>query len=542
MENVSLTNSSSFKPKELEGLVKKLTKLFMVDFIFLNSYVADSIESHELLILISNKYAKAPNELKPKMDLIFAAHGAFSYRLFQVHQVKEAIDKGNLFFYMACTHSRQVYAKPETHIHLKPTRISLEQVLQKTSFDFQQNMEKAQAFKEGADFYFEKENYAQATFMLQQCMEMIFRAVELLLMGKDKKTHSIRAHQKYIGKHVPVLSVIFPENDSTEATLLDTLDEAYLAVRYAHTYLISPDLMNLFFKRTADVHNIALKIHQNLIAAYTEYKMVGIEKETNAVQKYANENEAVFSDVIQQILECIPVTAVYFLGNPIFGLPAVSVTEPILQNPVKAGSGILLVITPLHKYKIGALHKRICTSGTALVLLLHAASEFYNPENQNAVFFKRVRKSSQLLHQGPTFLTESSTDINSSGSFQQDSVYLTELERKAHTLYVAAGSLIREGVPDAALFMMRKCLEAICLKFIYTRLDYHSNYCRLPHLIALCNHLDNSFPQFFMQHTKQVALLLGKGKFKKHTIDEVAKSEMEQLYQNCLTLLTYIEK
>ena len=88
--------------------------------------------------------------------------------------------------------------------------------------------------------------------MIHQVIELSYRTAELLVIGREKISHSIRNHQKLMKPYVPEFAAVFNEDDEEEMNLLNLLDDAYRSVRYEHTYVIDREQF-LFFIEKADV-------------------------------------------------------------------------------------------------------------------------------------------------------------------------------------------------------------------------------------------------------------------------------------------------
>jgi HEPN domain-containing protein len=104
--------------------------------------------------------------------------------------------------------------------------------------EFINAMDKISLFKDGATFYYNKENYAHAAFMLHQVIELSLTALEILFLRKRIRSHCIKLHLSYIEIEIPDLNLAFPTYTEDELTLLRLLDKAYINVRYKKAYSI----------------------------------------------------------------------------------------------------------------------------------------------------------------------------------------------------------------------------------------------------------------------------------------------------------------
>ena len=72
------------------------------EYVYHYTELCSSGELNEMLIMVSNKQVRILNELIPVLNIVFNGRQKFSYRLFHVHEVKEALQNGSLFFDRAC--------------------------------------------------------------------------------------------------------------------------------------------------------------------------------------------------------------------------------------------------------------------------------------------------------------------------------------------------------------------------------------------------------------------------------------------------------
>ncbi|WP_185212019.1 hypothetical protein [Sphingobacterium mizutaii] len=77
-----------------------------------------------------------------------------------------------------------------------------------------------------------------AAFMIHQELELTYRNLEIMLMGKDKITHSIRCHQATLSKIHPYGKPVFDADQMEDDDLLRTLEEIYRSTRYEDDFQI----------------------------------------------------------------------------------------------------------------------------------------------------------------------------------------------------------------------------------------------------------------------------------------------------------------
>lgn len=78
-----------------------------------------------------------------------------------------------------------------------------------------------------------------SAFMIHQALEQTYRNLELILMGKDKITHSIRCHHATLCKIYPYCKPVFDVDQAMDDDLLEILEEIYRATRYEDDFQIT---------------------------------------------------------------------------------------------------------------------------------------------------------------------------------------------------------------------------------------------------------------------------------------------------------------
>ncbi|WP_230148520.1 HEPN domain-containing protein [Pedobacter sp. Bi27] len=253
-------NHSAIKEENVMRLLKGITAAVPIQYIYLynNFFAGKAVQ--EMLIVVQFKHVRILNELTPVLNIVFNGQTEFSYRVFHVHEVERALREGSLFFYYATAAQNCLFSKSGSFLECGAPEF----VADRVSSIYQHETNKANKFLAGANFYFKRRNFEHCAFMLHQVFDLMYRAVEILVMGKDKKTHRISAHQLYVKAYVKPLSELFNDDDE-ELCLLHLLDEAYLAVRYENDYKISePDVMRLFEKVDL-LYGVAERVYQGIM-------------------------------------------------------------------------------------------------------------------------------------------------------------------------------------------------------------------------------------------------------------------------------------
>ena len=258
----------ALKDESIVHLLKGITAAVPAQYIYLHNNFLAGKAVQEMLIMVSFKHVRILNELTPILNIVFNGQMELSYRVFHVHEVEQALLQGSLYFYYATAAQNCLFSISGTFLNGGTAELVADQV----STMYQQGIDKANKFLSGATFYFKQQDLAYCAFMLHQVFDLMYGAIEILVMGKDKKTHRIKVHQLYIKPYVKPLSELFNDREE-EVSLLHLLDEAYLAVRYENNYTIGElDVLRLFEK--ADLlYVLAEQVYQRMMNKHFDQQL-----------------------------------------------------------------------------------------------------------------------------------------------------------------------------------------------------------------------------------------------------------------------------
>nr|WP_315423319.1 HEPN domain-containing protein [uncultured Pedobacter sp.] len=258
----------ALKDESIVRLLKGITAAVPAQYIYLHNNFLAGKAAPEMLIMVSFKHVRILNELTPILNIVFNGQMEWSYRVFHVHEAEQALLQGSLFFYYATAAQNCLFSISGNFLNGGTPELVAEHV----STTYQHGIDKANKFLSGATFYFKQQHLAYCAFMLHQVFDLMYGAIETLVMGKDKKTHRIKVHQLYIKPYVKPLSELF-NNREEEVSLLHLLDEAYLAVRYENNYMIGEaDVLRLFEK--ADLlYVLAEQVYQRMMNKHFDQQL-----------------------------------------------------------------------------------------------------------------------------------------------------------------------------------------------------------------------------------------------------------------------------
>jgi len=262
----------ALKDERIMRLLKGITAAVPVQYIYLHNNFLLGKATQEMLIMVPFKQVRILNELTPVLNIVFNGHMELGYRIFHVHEVEQALLQGSLFFYYAVAAQNCLFSKSGTFLFGSSPKLIADQV----SSIYQNGIDKANKFLSGATFYFKQQNFEYCAFMLHQVFDLMYRAIEVLVMGKDKKTHRIKVHQLYIKPYVKPLSKLFGCGEE-EDNLLHLLDEAYLAVRYENNYQANEPALVRLFEKADLLYVLAEQVYECVMNRHFDQQESGID-------------------------------------------------------------------------------------------------------------------------------------------------------------------------------------------------------------------------------------------------------------------------
>lgn len=235
-------------------------------------YIFQSIAAYEdyskiiWIVILKGNCSSLTHELSSMVAKIFQEETDFLYRIFSFEYARQQLKEDNLFFIHGCNPANLIYKSPNTENQLIDKTIDAN-ALNDIEAAFEKEHNKINAFLDGANFFIEKENLPQTAFMLHQYIELWFRYAGLFIMGKERKSHSIKELQTYLKAFVLVLGNLFNTEIEEEQNLLRLLDEAYIASRYHDNYHINKEQIQKILEKANEVYAQVLELFKDKMQA-----------------------------------------------------------------------------------------------------------------------------------------------------------------------------------------------------------------------------------------------------------------------------------
>jgi HEPN domain-containing protein len=499
----------------LKGIIDQIIALVDVERIYVHKYEKEEICHTVLTILIANTCTKSPAELLPLVNILFNEQQKLRFTLHPAHQIKDAISKGNLYFYSICTEDSLLYRKPGSDYELIPTSLNQGEMLENARKLYDSEEEKIKAFVSGADFYLEKENYAQSAFMLHQAIELTYRAIEYFITGRSKITHSIKAHQKYLEPYSTELSNIFLTDHERDTQLLKLLDDAYLAVRYENSYQINKLDLSALRVKASEVKLAAFKSYQQLLIRFQKCTETFSSPQTSTQRGQENADHIqplakydVPISLINQITGALAVESIFCFGKRIFSNTRTSPFSKLEVDEMHEVHYDLLIITsaePVNNLAdLQSIINADTESGCSVLLLAYSVESAKRALRLNNHFFHRSMHQSNQIYR-----KQGSKQLNATQEYDLANTPLNcDLDWKqryfrAEAFMDAAECIWIDQDETVVLSLIAQAIEQLCLGLIYVFLGYRPKQHSLHHLVDLCSNFTQEVDHILPRQTEQ---------------------------------------
>jgi len=316
---IELTNKND--QNDLRDIILTLTSKYKVDYLFLlESLSSEKEESlYEIVLLLSNKETRSIGEIDPQITVDLRKYKSFHHVTFFSASVKEKLVQGNIFLFHACHPSRTLFKNPSCSFQLYPEEFTAKKNAVELQRFFDKENFKITEFRDGFDFYREKGNLSMAAFMLHQVFELRYRCMEILTLGKEKASHNIRSHHRYLGKTTGMLNTVFSEINDNDERLLSLLNETYCAVRYEDDFEISEEDINTLEIKMNALLGITEKLFHECLASFESEYIYNIETENVAVphadvQLMEFPEYPYLKDILEKILSFSDIKEIYLIS------------------------------------------------------------------------------------------------------------------------------------------------------------------------------------------------------------------------------------
>jgi len=511
-----------------EALLNELITALNPLFIFWGAFSINPDVT--MLTIIVGENACNPNSFE-KADALLQGHPQLRHRMYTQSYATEQIEAGNLFFIENLLLGSVVYGQPELGFPFMTPTLCLNDLIGRSKRAFYKELKKIDAFSEGASSHFEKGHYALSTFAYQQTMELLFRAAEYALMGRNKITHRLREHQEYCHGFITSLASFFNLNDLEEAATMELLDQSYCAARYQSDFDPSLEAVDMLYYKTEQLFTLVKSLfyftwQRCFVASYKKDKSdeageeiaVAVEStddtavETVEVLPHMDSEEpqsiSIKSDnfetedeillrVIELIKTKLALDSVFLISKyedqQIMEVYLEQAT-PLMQNTTIYT--LMLVTTepsPLSPAEVMNFIFKETAECCRVYSILFTVVEILRKRDYGSHFLEHIIRESKWVY----YKNEKDLDTGCGISYPPRMVEKIEkkwkrkYDQSTHFLDFLDITELKYEEPRINLMVANLALEQICLGLLQVFWEFKPKEFSLPYLLHLCSHFSN---------------------------------------------------
>ncbi|TAM95626.1 MAG: HEPN domain-containing protein [Chitinophagaceae bacterium] len=247
---------SSQIPPGLKEACRMIIKLICPEKIFLlGSYEneQDKRMFYDLLIIITGSANRPYNEYNVIIEHIGMKVYPVTGTFVKTNDLHKRMAAGHIYFSRVCRSENLLYDDGAHQLPV-PDTIPVDDIIARSEKDFNNGLQRAKFFLEGANLYSERKEKELAAFMLHQAAELTYRAISKSLTDHELFSHDLSSLRRECRRCAPCIAQIFPGNSEEEKRLLSLLQKAYVNTRYKDNYEISECDLTTLLRRIERLH------------------------------------------------------------------------------------------------------------------------------------------------------------------------------------------------------------------------------------------------------------------------------------------------
>ncbi len=162
--------------------------------------------------------------------------------------LNKELEEGNYFFADIVKEGTMLYDSGSYQL-ATAKELSPEQRSQKAKMYFDKWFKSGNDFFDGFTFYFERDTYDKAIFLLHQAAQSFYMAIALVFTDYKPKTHELDILDKEAGMLDKRFQHPFPKASPEEVRLFELLKRSYIDSRYKIGYAVAKEDLEYLFDR-----------------------------------------------------------------------------------------------------------------------------------------------------------------------------------------------------------------------------------------------------------------------------------------------------
>ncbi|WP_192822831.1 HEPN domain-containing protein [Rufibacter sp. LB8] len=251
-------------PGDVQAIVRLLAEAVQPEKIYLLGYRGTggtATRYLELLVVLPTRHPRSFADLEPLAAFACLGNPRVSCTLCKADHVQQMLTVGDVFYSLSCLPTHLVYTDGSPDFIPTPPEVLLKLTADALQ-EFNANFSRAVAFYGTAQRFWAEGNKDLVPFLLHQATELTLRAILLSLLGREKRTHSLKVLLRHTRVLAPAVQAVFPRDTDAERQLVHLLEEAYLKSRYESSFRLEDSMMEELLTRVKKLMAVAQEVFE----------------------------------------------------------------------------------------------------------------------------------------------------------------------------------------------------------------------------------------------------------------------------------------
>lgn len=282
------------KQEELNFLVTEiLRRLSQTEFIILygsyarGNYVRRSIRiedggiptvkisDYDIYVITSGINSKKAETILDNVEDIFFAGKDFDrdtpveFINDDIAQLNKFIEEGRYFHTQIKQEGVILYNSGKYKLSRR-RKLNFAEIKEQAQEYFGEKFVNANEFLDSTEYFYQKEQYKKASFMLHQACENYYYAIRLTFTLRNNKQHNLSKLSSTTRRYSDDLNTVFPQNTPEEKRLFKLLKAAYVDARYNPHFVVTKEDIDALIPKVELLRDITKRICEEKIKEYGE--------------------------------------------------------------------------------------------------------------------------------------------------------------------------------------------------------------------------------------------------------------------------------
>ncbi|HWK58839.1 MAG TPA: HEPN domain-containing protein [Parapedobacter sp.] len=253
-----------------QQLVERLTQRMDLHRIFLFSYPYLEEERPHLLLVVNPVKGLAPKTMAPLVSLCFSDTEPLPFDIILAGEWQNQLKQGSLYYTYASLPQHELYAGSKKGNPLLSHK-TIGGLLELAELNYDKCRKGSDEFREGVENFLAKGDYAQATFMLHQFLELRLKGFRTTVGINGGKGHNVEHLMKTLRGILPQLQAIFPY-DSPSVDLFRLLDQSYTKAKKQESIEIGEDEFGILLDKCEQAKAAMDEMVGSMVARVKAYR------------------------------------------------------------------------------------------------------------------------------------------------------------------------------------------------------------------------------------------------------------------------------